>query len=61
MEAILFSEMSVFTIAARRNIPGDSILLSHRSEEVKSYVCPFKSERVIYSATVIIFRIMALI
>jgi hypothetical protein len=35
MEAIRFFETSVFTKARRRNIPEDSILYSHRRENLK--------------------------
>jgi hypothetical protein len=44
MEAILFSETSDLTRATRRNIPEDTIVHSHRHENLKSYrefVLPF--------------------
>jgi hypothetical protein len=38
MEALSSSETSVLTRTTWRNIPGDAILNSHRSEHLKSYL-----------------------
>jgi hypothetical protein len=38
MEALSSSETSVLTTAKRRNIKEDTILHSHRSENLKSYI-----------------------
>jgi hypothetical protein len=38
-EGLSSSEMSVHTSATRRNIPKDTILHSHRRENLKSYIC----------------------
>jgi hypothetical protein len=37
-EAVSFSETSVLTRTTRRNIPEDTILHSHRRENLKSYI-----------------------
>jgi hypothetical protein len=38
MEAMRYSETSVITGATQRNIPEESILHSHRRENLKSYI-----------------------
>jgi hypothetical protein len=38
MEALRSSETSVLTIGTRRNNPEDTILHSHRRENLKSYI-----------------------
>jgi hypothetical protein len=38
MEAISSSETSVYTISARRHIPEDGILYSHRRENLNYYI-----------------------
>jgi glutaminase len=46
LEAILFSEMSVFTRATRHHIPDGGILYSHRHENRKFYIhaCAMKMD-----------------
>jgi hypothetical protein len=38
MVAIRSSEMSIYTLSTRRHIQGDSIVHSHRRENLKSYI-----------------------